>query len=69
MPEIWWHDVPAGPRTVIHRKGWLREVRSTKCGTPGHKHPGYVTISARGLKALEHETSLRKLIAAALPRA
>jgi len=58
-PETWWHDVPAGPRKIFAREGWLREVRKAKCNTRGHRHPGYVAISAKGQKALELENILR----------
>ncbi len=59
-PETWWHDVPAGPRKILHRKGWLREVRKVGCNTKGHRHPGYVAISAAGKRAFDVETAIRR---------
>jgi len=60
-PEIWWHDLPAGTRDVLRRRGHLREVRRVSCGTRGHRHPGYVTLSRRGLRALTVEATRRGL--------
>lgn len=59
LPEVWWHDLPAGTREVIHRRGWLRVARREACNTHGHAHPGYVTISKRGEVVLKHEQARR----------
>ncbi len=58
-PEVWWHEIPPGTRAVLHRNGWLREVGRTRCSTPGHRHPGYVTLSKAGLTALRAERAVR----------
>jgi hypothetical protein len=54
-PEIWWHDLPTGTREVLHRRRWLRVARRVACVTHGHEHPGYVTISQRGMNAFTRE--------------
>jgi hypothetical protein len=58
-PEIWWHGLQAGTRDVLHRRGHLRETRRIGCSTRGHRHPGYVTLSRRGLRALTVEAGRR----------
>jgi len=59
IPEIWWHDLPAGTRDVLRRRGHLRETRRIGCNTRGHRHPGYVTLSRRGYRALAAEAGRR----------
>lgn len=49
---MWWHDIPAGTRDVLHRNGWIREVRAVGCTTRGCKHPGEVGITSLGVRAL-----------------
>jgi hypothetical protein len=58
---IWWHDLPAGAREVLRRRRWIREVRRVKCSTHRRRHPGYVTISKIGVRALAKEDERRKL--------
>lgn len=58
--EIWWHDLPPGTRRVLWGKGWIRESRKIGCATPGHKHPGYVTLSRAGRTALRREVGQPK---------
>lgn len=49
---VWWHDLPYPTRDVLLARGWLQEAYNPGCQTKGHKHPGYVTISDAGYKAL-----------------
>lgn len=65
-PEVWWHDLSAGPRDALRRLGWLKEVRAVRCGTSGHKHPGYVAASSSGQDAFRRESARRSGSAIAL---
>lgn len=57
--EAWWHDLPSS-RKVLWRKKWIRESRHIRCNTRGHRHPGYVVISAKGRSALRKEAARRR---------
>ncbi len=50
--ELWWHDLPAGTREILHKRGLIQEVQAMQCGTLTHRHPGYMGISKAGLAAI-----------------
>lgn len=50
---VWYHDVGAGSHTaeaLLRRK--LVQGKPGECGTPGHRHAGYLRLTRKGRKVL-----------------
>ena len=47
----WWHDLPHPTRNVLLRERWIAHAHGS-CVTHDKRHPGYVTITPRGVRAL-----------------
>ncbi len=49
-PEfVWYHDIGAATVEALRRRGLVRESRvKATCGTPGHRHIGYLALTPAG---------------------